>query len=149
MSATPAAGIGRRLGSLLYEALLVFSLLLIGFWIPQSLLFAAGWPLSGRWLLLHVFLLLLVYFLWFWLKTGQTLPMKTWKLRIVDAEANQPLRPAQALLRYLAAWPSIALGGIGILWAIVDPDHRFLHDRIAGTRIIDAPPTTTDQSPPA
>jgi uncharacterized RDD family membrane protein YckC len=44
----------------------------------------------------------------------------------------------QAVLRYLAAWPSILLFGIGILWFLVDRDKQFLHDRIAGTRIVSA-----------
>lgn len=129
------ASLRRRLGSLLYESLLTFSLLLVGFWIPQSLLLAAGIALPRVVLWVHVFLLLLSYHLGFWLKTGQTLPMKTWKLRLINSEAA-PLRPAQALLRFLAAWPSILCFGIGLLWACVDRDRQFLHDRIAGTCIV-------------
>ena len=40
------------------------------------------------------------------------------------------------VLRYLAAWPSILFFGIGVLWAVFDKDRQFLHDRIAGTRIV-------------
>ena len=66
--------------------------------------------------------------------------MKTWKLRIANPDGS-PLRPAQAMLRYLAAWPSILLGGIGLFWAIFDSEKQFLHDRIAGSRIVlQAPP---------
>jgi uncharacterized RDD family membrane protein YckC len=78
---------------------------------------------------------LLFYFVWFWLHGGQTLPMKTWKMRVVNPDGST-LRPLQAVLRYLAAWPSILLFGIGILWALVDRDRQFLHDRIAGSRIV-------------
>lgn len=131
----PPPGIGRRLASMLYEGLVVFSILLIGFWLPQALLSGIGLGFSARGLWLHVFVLLMLYFLWFWLNGGQTLPMKTWKLKLANPDGNPP-RPAQALLRYLAAWPSILLFGIGILWALVDKDKQFLHDRIAGTRIV-------------
>lgn len=124
----------RLLGSLLYEALVVFSLLMVAFWIPQIMLFAAGVQLSGKLLFLHLFLILMAYFMWFWIHGGQTLPMKTWRIRLVGAEGH-PLRPMQALLRYLAAWPS-TLSLVGILWIYLDRDRRFLHDRIAGTRII-------------
>lgn len=127
-------GLRRRLVSMLYEGLVVFSILLIGFLMPQIVLSGFGWTLSAKALWLHVFLLLMAYFVWCWLNGGQTLPMKTWKLRIVD-ESNRPLRPLQAVLRYLVAWPSILLFGIGIFWALVDKDQQFLHDRIAGTRI--------------
>jgi len=137
MTGAPLAGIGRRLASMLYEGLVVFAVLLIGFWLPQALLAALGLGLGvgPRLLWLHVLVLLMLYFVWFWLHGGQTLPMKTWKLRLINAD-GAPLRPLQAVLRYLAAWPSILLGGVGILWALLDPDRQFLHDRIAGTRIV-------------
>jgi uncharacterized RDD family membrane protein YckC len=120
---------------MLYEGLVVFAVLLIGFWLPQALLSGIGLAFSPRLLWLHVLLLLLFYFVWFWLHGGQTLPMKTWKMRVVNLD-GRPLRPLQAVLRYLAAWPSILLFGIGILWALVDRDRQFLHDRIAGSRIV-------------
>lgn len=132
------AGLGRRLASMLYEGLVVFAVLLIGFWLPQALLAGMGWGFAPRFLWLHVIVLLMFYFVWFWLHGGQTLPMKTWKLRIVNADGSR-LRPLQAVLRYLAAWPCVLLFGIGILWALLDRDRQFLHDRIAGTRIISSP----------
>ncbi len=136
-SAYPSAGLGRRLASLLYEGLVLFAVLLIGFWLPQALLLGNGIQFSAKQLWLHVFLLLLIYFAWCWLNGGQTLPMKTWKMRVVDMNGS-PLRPLQAVLRYLAAWPSILFFGIGIFWALFDKDQQFLHDRIAGTRISSA-----------
>lgn len=148
MSETPPK-LGRLAGSLIYEALVVFSLLMVGFWIPQIILAAAGAAISGKLLIIHVFLLLAIYFLWFWLNGGQTLAMKTWNLRVISTEGHH-LRPMQALLRYFAAWPS-TLSLVGILWVLIDKDRRFLHDRIAGTRIVvsDAQPTTTSPSQPA
>lgn len=133
MSSSP--GIKRRLVCLLYEALVVFSILIIGFLLPQIVLSGFGWNVAPRGLWLHVFALLMLYFVWCWLNGGQTLPMKTWKLRLVDADGSA-LRPLQAVLRYLIAWPSIMFFGIGLLWALVDKDHRFLHDRLAGTKIL-------------
>lgn len=130
-------GLRRRLASMLYEGLVVFSILLIGFLLPQIVLSGFGWVVGAKLLWLHVFLLLMAYFVWCWLNGGQTLPMKTWKLRVAD-EHGESLRPLQAVLRYLAAWPSILLFGIGIFWALVDKDQQFLHDRIAGTKVVAA-----------
>lgn len=125
----------RRLaGSLFYESLVIFSLLMVGFWIPQTILAGAGVAMHGRLMILHIFLLLMIYFVWFWINGGQTLSMKTWRLRLISADGYR-LRPAQALLRYLAAWPSVIFV-VGLLWVFVDRDRRFLHDRIAGTRIV-------------
>ena len=132
-------GITRRLTSMLYESLVVFAVLLIGFLLPQIVLNAFGLAVSGKLLWLHVLVLLMLYFVWFWLNGGQTLPMKTWKLRLASADGRS-LRPAQALLRYLAAWPSVLFFGVGFLWAVFDRDRQFLHDRIAGTRIESAEP---------
>ena len=42
----------------------------------------------------------------------------------------------QGWLRYALAWPSVLLCGIGLWWALIDRDRQFLHDRLAGTRII-------------
>lgn len=128
-------GVGRRLASMLYESLVIFAVLLAGFLFPQIVLSGFGLGMNGRLLLVHVALLLMVYFVWFWLNGGQTLPMKTWKLRLANPDGSPP-RPAQSLLRYLAAWPSIGLFGIGIFWALIDKDKQFLHDRLAGTQIV-------------
>lgn len=138
-------GFGRRLSCLLYEGLVVFSILLIGFLVPQSVFSGFGMTFGPKLLWLHVLLLLMAYFVWCWLNGGQTLPMKTWKIRLVSDEGS-PLRPLQAVLRYLAAWPSILFFGAGILWALVDRDRQFLHDRIAGTRIINVPPESTGKA---
>jgi uncharacterized RDD family membrane protein YckC len=95
------------------------------------------------------------YLVWSWTGGRRTLPMKTWRMRITRADGRTP-DARTALLRYLAAWigPVLALAGFALLrerglgalalvllgfnflWAGVDPDRQFLHDRIAGTRIL-------------
>jgi uncharacterized RDD family membrane protein YckC len=144
--AAATAGMARRLASMLYEGLVVFAVLLIGFLLPQILLNAFGLGIAGKLLWLHVLVLLMFYFVWFWLNGGQTLPMKTWKLSLVSNDGSR-LRPLQAILRYLAAWPSILVFGTGILWALIDKDRQFLHDRIAGTRIVDTTRSVNEASP--
>jgi uncharacterized RDD family membrane protein YckC len=61
--------------------------------------------------------------------------MQTWKIRLVSADGG-PLTTRQVFLRYSLAWPSLLAGGVGVLWALVDRDRQFLHDRLAGTRLI-------------
>ena len=48
--------------------------------------------------------------------------------------------PRKAVLRFLLA---LTLLPLSILWALVDRDRQFLHDRLAGTRLIDARSTTS------
>ena len=83
----------------------------------------------------YLFLVIGAYFVGFWRRGGQTLAMKTWKLRLVGASGAR-ITSRQALLRYVFAWPSLALGGVGILYARFDRDRQFLHDRLAGTKIV-------------
>ena len=129
-------GIFRRLASLCYETLLVLGFLAVALLLPHILighfLHRLATPLV---LWAHLFLALLIYFVGFWTRKGQTLAMRTWRIRLENREGRAP-RPAQALLRYLLCWPSFGLFGIGIFWAWLDPDRQFLHDRLAGTRIV-------------
>ena len=75
------------------------------------------------------------YFVWCWHKTGQTLAMQTWRLKVVN-QHNQLLDLQMLLKRYVLATFSLMLLGLGFLWAIVDRDKRYLHDRILGLKIV-------------
>lgn len=112
----------------------------------------------------YVFLMLAIYFTWFWSK-GQTLAMKTWHIRVVDRHGHALTRP-KAFVRYLWSWlwflPPLAAGGYYSLpggeltvivlgwvtiWALLarfHPQRQFLHDALAGTRLVhykpDVPP---------
>jgi uncharacterized RDD family membrane protein YckC len=130
-------GILRRLAGMCYETLLLAAVLAVTLILPHVLLGAFAHRLATPPVLwAHLFLVLLVYSVWFWSNGGQTLAMKTWRIRLVT-RAGLPVRPAQALLRYLLCWPSFALCGIGLLWALIDRDRQFLHDRLAGTQLVD------------
>lgn len=142
MSDFPTAppGVSRRLASMAYDTLLMAAALLILLVLPHVLIGAFTHRLATPALLqAHFFVALLLYFGWFWTHGGQTLAMKTWRLKLTDAGGG-PIRPGQAMLRYVAAYPSLLLGGVGIFWALFDRDGQFLHDRIAGTRISLLPP---------
>lgn len=116
------------------------SLLLISVTFFATLLFlglsggsAGGWVRHA--FQIYLFLVIGLYFAGSWRRQGQTLAMKTWSLRLVGANgARITLR--QAMLRYAYAWPCLALGGVGILYAPFDRDRQFLHDRLAGTKIV-------------
>ena len=41
-----------------------------------------------------------------------------------------------AIVRYVAAFFSVVLFGVGFIWALVDRERQFLHDRLAGTSIV-------------
>jgi uncharacterized RDD family membrane protein YckC len=158
MTGTP--GLARRLASLLYEGVLLFGVLVIADYLFASLTqqrHALRLREAG---MAFLFVVLGVYFGWFWSRSGQTLAMKTWHIRVVT-RAGRPLTQARALLRYVAAWlwflPPLAfaafigvarLGAAGTFAvilayiatyatvALLHPTRQFLHDLIAGTRLV-------------
>ena len=85
-----------------------------------------------------------------WSGGRRTLPMKTWRMRLVDADGAAADAGAR-VVRFAAAWIGPALAvvayaathsrsraalALGYAWALVDRDRPFLHDRIAGTRLV-------------
>ena len=142
---------------MVYEAMLMFGVLFLSGWLFSTLLqqrhalYLRG--VMQDWL----FLVIGVYFVWFWTHGGQTLAMKTWRMRLITKDGQQ-VRAKRAIGRYLLAWlwvlPGLAaawaLGAKNwmlvlipaanvLLWALtayLDPQRQFLHDRIAGTRIV-------------
>jgi uncharacterized RDD family membrane protein YckC len=138
VAADAAPSIRRRLASMLYESLLLFGVAFLATWLFQ---FAAGTFAIEGWrrhlLQLFVLAVFAAYFLWCWLRGGQTLAMKTWRIRLVAREGHRRLAPGAALLRFVAALLLVPTT-VGILWALVDRDRQFLHDRLAGTLLIPA-----------
>jgi uncharacterized RDD family membrane protein YckC len=62
--------------------------------------------------------------------------MKTWKIRLV-APGHDRVPPFAALLRFVLALLAVPTG-IALGWALFDRDRQFLHDRLAGTRLVTA-----------
>lgn len=142
---------------MLYESMLLFAVLFISNWLFSTLLQQRHALYLRHALQIWLFLVVGAYFIWFWTHGGQTLAMKTWRLRLLTGE-GQPVRAKQAAGRYLLAWlwflPGLAiawlLGAQGwmlvvipaanvFLWtltAYLDPQRQFLHDRIAGTKVV-------------
>ena len=134
MPAVPS--LRRRLASMAYESLLLVGVLSVAFMLPNLVLgigfdiLLPGWVLLG-----HIAAVLGAYFVWYWRHGGQTLAMQTWKIRLTTSSGAPPSL-ARLALRYVLAWPSIVYLGAGLLWALFDRDGQFLHDRLAGTRLV-------------
>lgn len=120
---------------MLYDGLAVVALWMLASAIITSL-FGNASEGGARLLLQGVSLLTIsAYFLWCWTHGGQTLAMKTWRVRVVQKN-GAPLSFVTALRRYALACVGVLLGGIGLWWALLDRDGQFLHDRLAGTRLV-------------
>jgi uncharacterized RDD family membrane protein YckC len=130
-----------RIAAMIYESLLVAAVLFVA---SLPFLYLVGSAETG-WQrhLFQVYILgvLFAYFSTFWLRSGQTLAMKTWRIRLVTRDGS-PLTLRQAALRFALALLGLLLAGVGLVWALIDRDGQFLHDRIAGTRLVRVPRKT-------
>ena len=129
------SGLLRRLGAILYDTLLVVALLFLAT-VPFVILRAG--EAVDPYTLAHqatLFLVAYLFFVGFWMRTGSTLGMLAWGLR-VEADRQQTPNLAQATLRFFGAVLSWAAGGLGLLWQLWDRDRLTWHDRISGTRLV-------------
>ncbi|WP_116135069.1 RDD family protein [Trinickia diaoshuihuensis] len=152
--------IRRRLAALVYESVLLFGVVFIAGYLFGTLTQQRSGLTHHNLLTIWLALVMGAYFVWCWTRGGQTLPMKTWRLKLVAAGTGRPPNAARACARYLAAWlwfvPPLALHPLlrlsvpatlaitaawFVLWAAcarLDPARQFPHDRLAGTRIVTA-----------
>ena len=158
LTATPT--IKRRLISIVYESLLALAVLFLPFLVFELVVQGAHTPLTEHMRQCLAFLVMGAYFIHQWSREGQTLAMKTWRLKLVlPGHAHVPLRVAA--YRYVLSWmwllPGILVSyaldlqhgqalsavGIGMLaWsatALFTGNGQFLHDKLLGTQIVQLP----------
>ncbi len=153
----------RRLACLVYEAVLLFGVVTVT-GLLYGIVMGQRHALEGRLGLASVVVAVLAgYFVWCWTRSGQTLPMQTWRIRLEDRHGRL-LGSGRALLRFAAAWvwvlPGLGLAhvlgvsgngwavfatvagwtlGYGLL-ALLRRDRQFWHDVACGTRLVAVPP---------
>jgi uncharacterized RDD family membrane protein YckC len=156
-----APSLVRRMASWIYEGVLLFGVVFVADWLFSTLAqMRSGVDPRRPLMQAFLFVVLGLYFTWFWSK-GQTLAMKTWRIRIVDVQ-GRPVTQLRGAWRYVCGWlwflppmaamapfsftaPQAAAAVLGwvILWALASrfhPQRQFLHDALAGTRLIPSLP---------
>ena len=151
--------LARRMACWLYEGMLLVGVVFIAGYLFGTLSQTRHAMDNRHALQAFLFLVFGIYFVWFWAR-GQTLPMKTWHITVLD-HSGKPVSQWRALLRYLLCWlwflPALAavsrLGlsaaeSVGLVsgwiavWAMLSychPRQQFLHDALAGTQLVSAP----------
>lgn len=132
-TATP--GVGRRLLSLIYEILLLAAVALLAGGAAAALAQITNPAYTRLFTRIITVAACAAYFAWQWRRSGQTLPMKTWRMRLETVNGMRVTMP-RALLRATLATAGYLLLGVSVIWAFIDRDRQFLHDRLAGTRLV-------------
>lgn len=137
------AGLLRRLGAMLYDALLLLGVLMVAtaLFLPLTGGEAvdAQQPLALGLVYRALMLLLVVgFFGLFWTRSGQTLGMASWRIK-VEREDGRLLGWGDTLRRLGWALVSLLPLGLGFLWVPFDSGRRAWHDRLSRTRVVVLP----------
>lgn len=141
-SAAPAAvrrpSLPRRLAAIVYDTLLVLPLIMVTVGIAlgiRTLLGASGEALLPAWVVQCIAIACCIgFFAVFWLKSGQTLGMQAWRIKLVAMPGNE-LSFGRVVTRCCSALFSAACLGLGYLWCLFDRRGRSWHDYLSGTEL--------------
>lgn len=132
----PNASFIKRLMAMIYDSLLVIAVwMLVGY---IAIAFNDGEAVEGPWFNSLLFLVTYCFFALFWVRSGQTLGMIAWRLRVEDND-GYVINLKQALVRYLGAIVSLACVGLGYFWIIPSASNLAWHDSWSNTRIVQLP----------
>ena len=150
----PAAPLWRRIAALFYDTLLVFAIILVTTGLYHGII--NNWLLGyeeapvgfNPWLSSLIMVIVFFFFAHCWGRKGQTLGMQAWRLRIqstatestkstkIKNGSERQITLVQSLLRFMIAIPALALGGLGLLWMVIDKKKRSWHDHYSHTEIV-------------
>jgi uncharacterized RDD family membrane protein YckC len=128
------APLSRRLGAMLYDGLLVLALMMFAT-VPFVIVRGGESVEPGDpYYRLAMLIIAWLFFAGFWSRSGRTLGLQAWRLRIETSAGERP-GFGVASLRFLAALISWLPLGLGFWWQLWDKDALSWHDRLSGTRL--------------
>ena len=101
-----------RIAAMIYESLLVTAVVFVASFIIIPVVGEMHAPWQRHLFQAYILGVLFAYFSAFWLRSGQTLAMKTWRIRLVNADGGT-LSFKQAVLRFFLALLGLLLAGAG------------------------------------
>lgn len=126
-TASPAQpGFFRYISAIFYDLILVIAL----FFFATAILlpFNQGEAIKSVFFFpLYLLSVSFVFYGWFWTHGGQTLGMRSWKLRLISDEQTD-ISWKQAFIRYISACASWTLLGLGIFWRLWQKDGKTWQD---------------------
>lgn len=133
------ASLMRRLFAIAYDCFLLLALLFITTAIFNSLNHGTAIESDDMLyipLVITLSVITFFFFSWFWIHGGQTLGLKTWRLRVIDTDFN-PISWQQSSIRFFVAIISAGFFGIGFFWSFFHKERKTWHDIVSKTVVVD------------
>lgn len=135
----PAVGLFRRLMAIFYDIFLLTAILFLATALVNATNSGEAIDQEKNYIVfLDIYLgsIIFFYFGWFWTHGGQTLGMKTWKIKLISNN-SQLIGWKRVVIREMTAVISWLFLGLGFIWSIFDKQKRSWHDITSKTTLID------------
>jgi uncharacterized RDD family membrane protein YckC len=148
--------IWRRIMAMVYEGMVLFGVVFFFGYVFDTLTQSRHGLVLRHERQLWLMMAMGLYFVWFWVKSGQTIALKTLQMQ-VGTTINQRITWSSACLRYVFSWLSLwpqtpVLIGfmllnqdipfwmgipypLGFAWCLIDKHQRTWHDLLSKTRL--------------
>jgi len=133
------AGLGKRLGAILYDSLLVLAIwfLTLAFVAMVSDSSSAlDQVIPATYVQIICGIETFAFFYFFWMHRGRTLGMMAWHTHLATV-SGETLKPTHVCLRIIGAILNFATLGLGYLWILLDNQNRSFSDMLSGTCILE------------
>ena len=102
---------------------------------------AAAGILGGAFVLFYLIALVGIagYQIYFWGTSGQTIAMRMFHLRVVDANTGAPIGIGRAVVRWLMTLVNSWACYIGWIWVAFDARKQGWHDKVANSVVLQTP----------
>lgn len=131
-----ACSLARRIGAMVYDGLILLAIWMVA---TAIVVIASNKAVDSGNPLFQIYLLVLAfaYFHASWSRIGQTLGMRTWRIRLDPGP--DPFTLARSAVRFSTGLVSIALFGLGFFWALGRSDRRGWPDLASRSRLVYRP----------
>ncbi|SFX21451.1 RDD family protein [Marinospirillum alkaliphilum] len=130
------AGLFRRLAAMVYDLFLLAALFILAGFIGVAL--TGGEANEHPLFQLLVWTVPFLFYGFFWRRSGQTLGMLAWRIRVQTLQGG-PISTTQTFLRLIGGLLSWSCLGLGYLWLKFDREQRTWPDLLSGTQVVVVP----------
>lgn len=130
------SGLFRRLAAMVYDLFLLTALFMLAGFIGVAI--TSGEANEHLLFKLLVWMVPFLFYWYFWRRSGQTLGMLAWRIR-VQTPQGEALNARQTFLRLIGGLLSWSCLGLGYLWLKFDREQRTWPDILSGTQVVVLP----------